>query len=476
MWMILSLFALAYGQTNVWHSGGDLTNAADLTFNKESITNTRGTVLSPIRIYVDTSSLSGILLDKVQVAILRVKTYLNNTLKVYPIQGSLNLGTFNCNGGTHTMGLVDADFYIKVQKRVPGCANEEACVTGFTSSCHVHKLLKNNAVGGIALLNEAVFLGHNDYQQWTFLLHQAINLLGFSEELSKYWEKSSGSKYTEAEKFLDKTVRDVPKRYVITPSVLAESLATWNTEGAELEEFDLKFPYTRSASKAHHWDARFLVNDIMAQRGFHEMIISKVTLALLKDTNWYDVDVNKGESPIWGRAEKCLFTEYLCFIEGSYSFTQKYWCFHESQKGCDAMRTFKGVCYFCQSDISNIAFKYFCDSGSSCNQGDMFTDYCPMIVSVINGDCRLESNGRNDQNSATSKKIEIYGMSSRCFEHNLVVGNTRDLDLDTACLQVDCTTTPYQIKLQSKVSEHISLFLVLMKVIGLEYLNGVMVI
>ena len=452
MWRILTLFALAYGQTGVWYSGGDLTNPLDLDSNKEAITNSRGAALAPIRIHFDTSSLSPALQAKVLEGTPKVSAYLSNVLKVYPIVGSLNLQTFTCNGTVVNMGSVNADFYIKYLPTLPGCANEEACVTGFTASCHVHKLLKNNAIGGLAHLNEGMFLSRNSFQQWTFLLHQAINLLGFSEELSKFWEKTSSGKYTDAQRFAERTVRGATKRYVITPTVLSESVANWNTQGAELEEINLKFPYTRSANKAHHWDSRFLVNDIMVQRGFHELIISTVTLALLKDTNWYDVDLTKGQNPIWGRAEKCLFTDHPCYLETSYTFTPRYWCFKNNQKGCDAMRTHKGVCNFSPCEIFNAAFKYFCVNGQSCNGGDIFTDYCPVVLPVINGDCRLESNGRNDQNSHTSKKIEIYGISSRCFEHNLIVGDSRDLELDTACLQVDCTKTPYEVKLVSKVS------------------------
>ena len=451
MWRILTLATLALSQIGNWHSGGDLTNPADLTSNMDTITNPRGAVLSPIRIFFDTTGLSGTLLAKIQSATPKVEAYLANTLKVNPILGSLNLGTFNCDGRSITMGQVNADFYIKYLTRVPGCANQEACVTGFTASCHVHKLQKNNAVGGIAYLNEAMFLSHNDYQQWTFLLHQAINLLGFSEELSKFWDNNV-VKYTEAQRFVTRNIRGVSKKFVITPSVVFETQAAWNLDGAELEEQNLKVPYTRSANKAHHWDARFLVNDIMTQRGFHEMIISRVTLALLKDTNWYDVDFTRAQSPIWGRAEKCVFTDRPCYIETSYTLTPRYWCFKKDQKGCDAMRTFKGVCHMTPCTYSNFLFEYFCPSGAACDGGDIFTDYCPYIVPSISGDCRLESNGRNDQNSATSKKIEIYGLTSRCFEHNLVLGAQRDLELDTACLQVDCTKTPYEIKLQSKVS------------------------
>ena len=455
MWSILTLLALAYGQTSHWISGGDLTNAADLNYNKEAVTNSRGSALAPIRIYFETSNLSGDLKTKVEAAIPKVSTYLSNVLKVYPIVGSLNLGTFNCNGTSINLGSFDADFYIKYLVRVPSCpVTEDACVTGYTASCHVHKLQKNNAVGGLADVNEFLFLKLDSYQQWTFLLHQAINLLGFSEELSKFWEKTTSGKYTELEKFNDRTNRGVNRRYVVTPTVKAESLSTWNSLGAELEEADLKFPYTRSSRKAHHWDSRFLTSDIMAQRGFHEMIVSRVTLALLKDTNWYNVDLTKGQTPIWGRAEQCRFTDIPCYQATSYTVTPRYWCFLNNQKGCDAMRTHKGLCNFGPCTYSNTAYRYFCVSGVSCagNGGDIFTDYCAVIQGQTSGDCRLESNGRNDQNTATSKKIEVYGISSRCFEHNLVVGSNRDLELDTACLQVDCTKTPYEVILQSKVS------------------------
>ena len=61
-----------------------------------------------------------------------------------------------------------------------------------------------------------------------------------------------------------------------------------------------------------HWSKRALNTDYMIGDSYGEYVVSAITLALLKDTGWYDVDYTKSELITWGYKKGCEFLESKC--------------------------------------------------------------------------------------------------------------------------------------------------------------------
>jgi hypothetical protein len=61
----------------------------------------------------------------------------------------------------------------------------------------------------------------------------------------------------------------------------------------------------------------FMLHEFMgADAGIEDVVYSDLTLALLKDTGWYDVDYSYGDDPIWGKGAGCKFFDMQCVIDG----------------------------------------------------------------------------------------------------------------------------------------------------------------
>jgi len=156
--------------------------------------------------------------------------------------------------------------------------------TGKSYTCHIENSAKSNPLGGVIKLNSAKFVALDKYRRWTYVLHEVIHLLGFSEVLSQKWEYLAyNRKYTAAELTVTASVRGVTsKRFLKTPKVLEKARSAFNNPnliGVELEEQGYYYNNI-NANNVSHWDARVMFNDIMVIRSISEMIISTVTLAI----------------------------------------------------------------------------------------------------------------------------------------------------------------------------------------------------
>jgi hypothetical protein len=70
-------------------------------------------------------------------------------------------------------------------------------------------------------------------------------------------------------------------------------------------EADFHSPELFSAS---HWERGALADEIMTASHIGDLEISKFTLALLKDTNWYkEINLDKEDTMFFGKNRGCSF-------------------------------------------------------------------------------------------------------------------------------------------------------------------------
>lgn len=77
-------------------------------------------------------------------------------------------------------------------------------------------------------------------------------------------------------------------------------------EGMELEK------YGGAGTAFSHWSKRNLNTDYMIGDSYGEYVVSDITLALLKDSGWYDVVFDKAETTTWGYKKGCEFLNKSC--------------------------------------------------------------------------------------------------------------------------------------------------------------------
>jgi hypothetical protein len=61
----------------------------------------------------------------------------------------------------------------------------------------------------------------------------------------------------------------------------------------------------------------FMMHEFMvADAGIEDVVYSDLSLALFKDSGWYEVDYNYGDDPIWGKNRGCNMFDEKCVQNG----------------------------------------------------------------------------------------------------------------------------------------------------------------
>jgi hypothetical protein len=93
-----------------------------------------------------------------------------------------------------------------------------------------------------------------------------------------------------------------------------------------------------------NWAKRIMYNDVMTSgEGTELKYLSKITLALLKDTGWYDVDLTKGNPVAFGKNGGCNFAKLPC-LGPLGAITEDFCTDYGYFERCDATLTGKGIC------------------------------------------------------------------------------------------------------------------------------------
>jgi hypothetical protein len=162
-----------------------------------------------------------------------------------------------------------------------------------------------------------------------------------------------------------------------------------------------------------------MMNDVMAPVSQHDAALSPITLALFKDSGWYDVDYAVGATAMhWGSGAGCTFVSDKCLAVGAppTSAFERHFCTANARPACTVERKFKGACVVRDwSAALPSPYQYF--TGSALTGGLIVqADYCPTVVDYSSGDCRY---GSNSPIPSQTFGGEGYSNSSRCFDSTL---------------------------------------------------------
>ena len=338
-----------------------------------------------------------------------VERWFTSALYVYPLKIPLSLNGLTFCGDEitipeeHKNPGVETDLIIYVAST----DQDTQSYVAYAGACAMESSGRNNVVAGRTVVNSYYFNNMDFETQLITMIHEVTHLLGFSNSLYSYYKKDDGSSYFYHEVTEEITIRGTTKTILKTPNLLQKAREVFgcpSLQGVELEEMG------GSGTAGSHWDRRVMYGDYMTSTVFPNPIYSTLTLALLKDTGWYEVNYAYGQDPIWGKDKGCDFFTTKC-VENSIANFEEFctsW-----MEGCDVFQISKGTCnlvdYYSRLPDE---FQYF--SQSRRGGADEYIDYCPVISPYPGGSCR------NIDQSVREYFGEKACENCRCLEATLV--------------------------------------------------------
>ena len=318
-------------------------------------------------------------------------------------------------------------------------------------------------IGVIYISNNInITIGNIDIYLKSIFLHQLTHILGFHYDLFKYYPGG-----------LDKTIKTekeertkLEKKFIKTKTVVefAKKYFNCNTiDGVELENQN-KFNHS-------HWEARILLGEYMTSSPYTpEQAISEFTLALLKDSGWYEVNYYTGGLMRFGKNRGCDFLKKDCAndkLESNFKF--EFCDFYKgNQPTCSSGRQSRTYCKSYTPLQIDINFSKYMRFKNYYGRKD--ADYCPVNDIEIEeekeiyyvGNCKYGNGkygthnnfGENAFNEKFEKILgEIYGPNSFCAlstilpEEELNKSNFNGNEIHSVCYPMFCSSKSLTIQI-----------------------------
>ena len=282
---------------------------------------------------------------------------------------------------------------------------------------------------GVIEINSDFSLKKRDsvYYMKYLLLHELSHVLGFSPIIFEnldfiYTETKNG------------------KIYLNSPKVIQKAKMHFNCEnikGVELEN------QGGDGSAGSHWEARYMLGDLMISTDYPEVTISDITLAYFEDTGFYKVNYYTGGLFRFGKNQGCSFLEGNCVEKyGEKTLFPNEFCTEAEAYFCGSSHISRGDCYIIEYEDERIEknFQHYSDRSLG---GFKAADYCPVSYSYYYEELvdyyYYHYNCKYGDKTFKSME-EIIGENSLCFESSLVpINSQKSIDeLFSVCYEVQC--------------------------------------
>ncbi|KAL5558099.1 hypothetical protein UlMin_034310 [Ulmus minor] len=364
--------------------------------------------------------------------------WFKRALAVEPVKGNLRLSGYSAcgqDGGVQLPrkyveeGVAEADLVLLVTTR-PTTGNTLAWAVacerdqwGRAIAGHVNVAPRHLTAEAETLLSAT-------------LIHEVMHVLGFDPHAFAHFRDERKRRRSQVtEQVMDEKLgRSVTR--VVLPRVVMHSRHHYaafseNFTGLELEDGGGR------GTSGSHWEKRLLMNEIMTGSVDTRSVVSKMTLALLEDSGWYQANYSMADHLDWGRNQGTDFVTLPCNLwKGAYH------CNTTQLSGCTYNREAEGYCPIVSysGDLPQWA-RYF----PQANKGGQssLADYCTYFVAYSDGSC-------TDANSARAPDRmlgEVRGSNSRCMASSLVrTGFVRgSMTQGNGCYQHRCVNNSLEV-------------------------------
>ena len=271
-------------------------------------------------------------------------------------------------------------------------------------------------VGIILLKKELNSKSDIDHYIRKTLFHEFFHVLGFNYQFFE------GRSYTENNYF-----------YLNSSKLLEKATVHFgcdNIKGIRMED------QGETGTVGSHWDARYMLGELMIGEDYPEIVLSDMTLAFLEDLGFYQVNYYTGGLFRFGKNEGCAFLQKKCVYDKGHStsFPNEF-CTDSKKPFCSGSHTSKGLCYIIKynNDVPE-QYQYYSEPKAG---GKPIVDYCPVSFYY-----QSEDNDNDNYNYPTNciygKKDyndEIIGSNSMCFESSVNIGVKTSI-----CYEMTCDT------------------------------------
>ncbi|ESN92826.1 hypothetical protein HELRODRAFT_69677, partial [Helobdella robusta] len=336
----------------------------------------------------------------------------------------------------------------------------------YAAYCRLDASFDRPVAGYVNMCPDEISLKMFDLHQMHFTIkHEILHALGFSSGLFAFYRDKNGQPLTPRNpatnkppynkklnryQWSDNVVRSVDRsdwlaaggyinrtfNYIVTPSVLREVRQHFNCSSLEGAELENQGPAGTSFT---HWEKRVFENELMTGTYTQNLVISRITLALLDDTGWYQVNYQMAGELKWGKNLGCDFAKSSC----------SQWILNKMNKNesihpfCNHLKT-NVIKTECTEDLSSVGVcnlikhkhqlppVYRNILNLTDNEMDMshyggsvpLADYCPYVQefnwkenekTVRGSKCFVDS---NNPSLEMNLLLETYGKESICIEHS----------------------------------------------------------
>ncbi|KAK1291665.1 hypothetical protein QJS10_CPB17g02590 [Acorus calamus] len=369
--------------------------------------------------------------ERLRKALEQTADWFKSALAVEHVKGNLRLSGYSAcgqDGGVQLPheyvedGVVDADLVLLVTTR-PTTGNTLAWAVacerdqwGRAIAGHVNVAPRHLTAEAETLLSAT-------------LIHEVMHVLGFDPHAFTHFrdEKKRRRNKVTVQAVDEKLGRTVTR--VVLPRVVMHSRHHYGAFSENFVGLELEDGGGRGTSGSH-WEKRLLMNEIMTGSVDTKSVVSKMTLALLEDSGWYEANYSMADRLDWGHYQGTEFVTSPCNLwKGAYH------CNTTRLSGCTYNREAEGYCPIVNygGDLPEWA-RYF----PQANRGGQssLADYCTYFVAYSDGSC-------TDINSARAPDTvlgEVRGSGSRCMSSSLVrTGFVRgSLTQGNGCYQHRC--------------------------------------
>jgi leishmanolysin len=417
----------------------------DLGIDKERFLQTND--WAPIRIYADYSYLetqSSLVekgaIDNIKTVVDKVVSFYSNLVSVRRLTKPLLLP--NCQdeeikfSDAVTKTGVSADLVIGTYIDSKFGESTEAAAT----FCFVEKETGRPLLGIIGFNKRISFAKKNSiFYNSLLTLHEVNHIISFHDNLFPNFIDSNGNKIPLEKTVQKQIINGLERKLISSPKVLEAAKKYFGCDsmiGVELEN------QGEAGSLGNHWEMRTMAGDFMISESYDETFISSMSIALMEDSGWYKVNYYTGGLFRYGKGKGCGFLNTKCVKDGKTNFPNEFEL-TENKMGCFAGRTTRGLSSLQQLTSVDPNYQYFSNKSQA---GNMFSDYCPLIIGIRNDDFFLTGSCSCGYSNIPSSMGEVIGAYSNCFISSLTPQNDNSVNMykgieQGICYPITCDST-----------------------------------
>ncbi|KAA8537669.1 hypothetical protein F0562_027341 [Nyssa sinensis] len=364
--------------------------------------------------------------------------WFRQALAVEPVKGNLRLSGYSAcgqDGGVQLPreyveeGVADADLVLLVTTR-PTTGNTLAWAVacerdqwGRAIAGHVNVAPRHLTAEAETLLSAT-------------LIHEVMHVLGFDPHAFAHFRDERKRRRSQVtEQVMDEKLGRMVTR-VVLPHVVMHSRYHYGAFSENFTGLELEDGGGRGTSGSH-WEKRLLMNEIMTGSVDTRSVVSKMTLALLEDSGWYQANYSMADRLDWGRNQGTDFVTSPCNLwKGAYH------CNTTQLSGCTYNREAEGYCPIINYSGELPQWARYFPQANKGGQSSL-ADYCTYYVAYSDGSCTDTNSAR-----APDKMLgEVRGGSSRCMASSLVrTGFVRgSMSQGNGCYQHRCINNSLEV-------------------------------